>query len=402
MADLLRVDAVLPPALRGVFSFTTFNRVQSAVARQVLESDNNMVIAAPTGSGKTALHELAVLRLLMTKGNKLKAVYIAPNKALGQERHRVWSKTFGAVGLQVLEVTGDSENNALQLVAKANIIVTTPEKWDALTRSWRQNLFLFGNVDLMLLDEVHFLGEDRGPVLETVVVRMRLVSEVHAARLEAHPGQPQAQARQRVRIVALSATLPNLDDIGDWLKCDAQHCHYFDDGFRPVPLTLHTLSYGPATSNLFLFEKNLDERVPEVVKTYSGGKQTLIFCSSKKGTETLAKLLMLRLGTKRGPLHNGGGGNSGGAQQGGMIQDAQLRDLASRGYAYHHAGLPPDDRAAVEEGYLSGRIQVHTLLILGACAWMKRVRTPLQPSPSQPVLCGPSRCCVRRAPWRTA
>ena len=176
MADLLRVDAVLPPALRGVFSFTTFNRVQSAVARQVLESDNNMVIAAPTGSGKTALHELAVLRLLMTKGNKLKVVYIAPNKALGQERHRVWSKTFGAVGLQVLEVTGDSENNALQLVAKANIIVTTPEKWDALTRSWRQNLFLFGNVDLLLLDEVHFLGEDRVPVLETVVVRMRLVS----------------------------------------------------------------------------------------------------------------------------------------------------------------------------------------------------------------------------------
>ena len=292
MADLLRVDEVIPPHLRSVFNFTCFNRVQSSVARQVLESNNNMVIAAPTGSGKTALHELAVLRLLMTKadgGNKIKAVYIAPNKALGQERHRVWSRTFGAVGLQVLEVTGDSENNALQLVAKANIIITTPEKWDALTRSWRQNLFLFGNVDLLLLDEVHFLGEDRGPVLETVVVRMRLVSEVHAARLEAQ-AQPQPQLHQRVRIVALSATLPNLGDIGDWLQCDAQHCHYFDDGFRPVPLTLHTLSYGSATSNLFLFEKNLDERVPEVVKTYSGGKQTLIFCSSKKGTETLAKV----------------------------------------------------------------------------------------------------------------
>ena len=59
----------------------------------------------------------------------------------------------------MIEVTGDSENHSLQLVARANIIITTPEKWDSLTRSWRRHLFLFGHIDLILLDEVHFLGK---------------------------------------------------------------------------------------------------------------------------------------------------------------------------------------------------------------------------------------------------
>lgn len=122
---------------------------------------------------------------------------------------------------------------------------------------------------LTIFVSLWMLGDDRGPTLETVVVRMRLLREVHAAKLEEMEPRPAgSHPRNHVRIVALSATLPNLVDIGDWLKCDSQHCHYFDDGFRPVPLTMHTLTYGSATNNLFLFEKSLDERVPEVIKTH--------------------------------------------------------------------------------------------------------------------------------------
>ena len=353
--ETVAVTDVLPPKYTHVFPFARFNRVQSAVVRQVLDSDRNLVVAAPTGSGKTAFHELAIIRLLINGGNTAKTVFIAPNKALCQQRKLEWERTFGTMGLQVLEVTGDSENS-LQMVAQAQIILTTPEKWDALTRTWRRHLFLFGNIRLILVDEVHHLGEDRGATLETVVVRMRILSEVHAARLSQMEDKPTTPAKDRVRIVALSATLPNLGDIGEWLQCDAQHCHFFDDGFRPVPLTMHTLSYGSA-SNLFLFERSLDERVPDVVKTYSDNKQTLVFCSSKKGTETLAKLLMFRLGTKRPPP--GHKPTTPFQPKNNMvIQDAALRDMVARGYAYHHAGLPPDDRAAVEESFLSGRIQV--------------------------------------------
>ena len=118
--------------------------------------------------------------------------------------------------------------------------------------------------------------------------------------------------------------------------------------------------------------------------SHSGNKQTLVFCSSKKGTESLAKLLMLRLGTKRARGSNGQALPFQPSNNELAIQDATLRDMVSRGYAYHHAGLPPDDRAAVEESFLSGRIQIltatstlahgvnlpaHLVIIKGTYAW---------------------------------
>ena len=60
-----------------------------------------MVIAAPTGSGKTVVHELAVLRLLLTVDvREIKCVFIAPNKALCQQRCDEWQKKFGSLGLR--------------------------------------------------------------------------------------------------------------------------------------------------------------------------------------------------------------------------------------------------------------------------------------------------------------
>jgi ATP-dependent DNA helicase HFM1/MER3 len=59
-----------------------------------------MVVAAPTGSGKTVVHELAIMRLLLNgEGRDMKCVFIAPNKALCQQRAAEWSKSFGSMGL---------------------------------------------------------------------------------------------------------------------------------------------------------------------------------------------------------------------------------------------------------------------------------------------------------------
>jgi ATP-dependent DNA helicase HFM1/MER3 len=66
----------------------------------------------------------------------------------------------------------------MQLVAKANIIVTTPEKWDSMTRVWKKHIFLLGSVNLLLVDEVHHVSEDRGAVLEAVVVRIQKLHEM--------------------------------------------------------------------------------------------------------------------------------------------------------------------------------------------------------------------------------
>lgn len=122
-----------------------------------------------------------------------------------------------------------------------------------------------------------------------------------------------------MRVIALSATLPNLSDIGEWLGCDCDAVHYFDESFRPVPLAVHTVAMG-SMNNPYLFERSLDDRVHEVIARYSDRKQVsavlpqllldnlltmslsmmsslsmtlqvLIFCSSKNSTEHLSTML---------------------------------------------------------------------------------------------------------------
>jgi ATP-dependent DNA helicase HFM1/MER3 len=85
-------------------------------------------------------------------------------------------------------------------------------------------------------------------------------------------------------------------------------------------------------SNPFLFEKSLDSKVLDVIRNYSDGKQTLIFCSSKRNTETLSYLLSSRMVVKANSII----GNSQSLMK--SILDDKLKQLVLRGYAFHHAG----------------------------------------------------------------
>ena len=74
-----------------------------------------------------------------------------------------WGKKLGGLlGKVVVELTGDVTPDA-RAIASANVIVTTPEKWDGVSRSWQTRNFV-RNVSLIVIDEIHLLGEDRGPV----------------------------------------------------------------------------------------------------------------------------------------------------------------------------------------------------------------------------------------------
>lgn len=181
-----------------------------------------------------------------------------------------------------------------------------------------------------------------------------------------------------MRIIALSATLPNLSDIGEWLNCRPECIHYFDDSFRPVPLQATTLLCGNM-GNAFLFDRSLDNKVKDVVQRYSDNKQTLIFCSSKKNAESLA-LKLLNQNTVTCNHVN----NQRVMQMLKSLQDVNLAQLISRGYAYHHAGIPPDDRGIVEQLFLTGFIRVlcststlahgvnlpaHLVIVKGTYSW---------------------------------
>jgi ATP-dependent DNA helicase HFM1/MER3 len=114
---------------------------------------------------------------------------------------------------------------------------------------------------------------------------------------------------------------------------------------------VHTLSFGTA-NNLFLFDKSLDEKVPDVIKRFSANKQSIVFCPSKKNCEQLANYLCARTsqcgifncGTPVGKVSS--------------LSDLGLKNVAMKGFAYHHAGLPPDDRTIIEQLFLDGHIRV--------------------------------------------
>lgn len=133
---------------------------------------------------------------VLAEGNQ-KIVYIGPLKALVRERIKDWEVRFGQkLGKKVLELTGDTTPE-LHALERADIILTTPEKWDGISRNWQQREYV-QRVGLLVLDEIHLLGVQRGNILEVIVSRMRYISS--------HTERP-------VRFVGLSTALANPEDL---------------------------------------------------------------------------------------------------------------------------------------------------------------------------------------------
>lgn len=181
--------------------FETFNQLQSEIANMLAYSDDNVVVSAPTGAGKTAIFEMAIARFVAldlraaipgqgTKpqiSKRRKIVYVSPSKALCEERFEDWSKRLSEMnlGIEIVVVTGDGDpSESFHDLASAHFILTTPEKWDSLTRRWTDNFFLMASVKLFLVDEVHLIAdESRGCCLEAIVCRMKTIQSA-ASRVE--------------------------------------------------------------------------------------------------------------------------------------------------------------------------------------------------------------------------
>jgi activating signal cointegrator complex subunit 3 len=146
------------------------------VFHTLFHTDSNVLIGAPTGSGKTIMSELAMLRVFK-QTPKSKIIYVAPLKALAKERIIDWKKRLenGPLGKVVLELTGDVTPD-LKALTKADVLITTPEKWDGISRNWQHRSYV-QEVALVIIDEIHLLGQERGPVIEVIVSRMRYIAE---------------------------------------------------------------------------------------------------------------------------------------------------------------------------------------------------------------------------------
>jgi len=135
--------------------------------------------------------------------DQFKVVYIAPMKALVQEMVGNFNQRLNVFGIKVGGLTGASQMTKQQ-IAEMQIIVTTPEKWDVITRKSTDTSYR-NLVRLIIIDEIHLLHDERGPVLESVVART-------IGRME--------QTSEYVRLVGLSATLPNYQDVATFLRVD--------------------------------------------------------------------------------------------------------------------------------------------------------------------------------------
>ncbi len=85
-----------------------------------------------------------------------RCVYIAPLQALAEERYAAWSKSLGAIGAKVAMLTGETATD-LKLLEKATIVISTPQRWDMLSRRWKQRKNV-QSVALLIVDEMHLIG----------------------------------------------------------------------------------------------------------------------------------------------------------------------------------------------------------------------------------------------------
>lgn len=120
-------------------------------------TDSNVLIGAPTGSGKTIMSELSMLRVFKNTPRS-KIIFIAPLKALAKERIIDWKKRLqnGPLQKSVLELTGDVTPD-LKALQTADVLITTPEKWDGISRNWQHRSYVSA-VALVIIDEIHLLG----------------------------------------------------------------------------------------------------------------------------------------------------------------------------------------------------------------------------------------------------
>ena len=296
-----------------------FNPAQKAVIESgYLDDKSNYIICIPTASGKTVLGVLPALKTILNKG---KAVYAAPLLSIQNEKVQEF-KAFEKHGISV----GKHPSSA-------DLSVMVFESFDALTRfSWDT----LRDVDTLIIDEFHMIGEyTRGPTLEAAITRAKIINP-------------------SMRIIALSATLRNIEEIEGWLegKC-------VEHDYRPVPLNKEVLD-----GEMFNTKNKNDVIVKIVEKAMQDDSQALSFVSTRRFTESLATYVAKKINKKLSKSQK---------QNFKEVSDkllevpknkgslptttcVKLAEAAEKGVAFHHAGLFNEQKEIIEEEFRKGNI----------------------------------------------
>lgn len=362
----LKIADMEPFARLSFPGYDTLNLMQSVVYETAYGSNENMLVSAPTGAGKTDVAVLTILKAIrdnllsdpaaspVIALDAFKIVYIAPMKALATEIVGKFSKRLAPLKIKVREYTGDMQLTRKE-IQDTQIIVSTPEKWDVITRKAHGDIDLVRLVSLLIIDEVHLLHDSRGPVLESIVARTLREVEI---------------AQRMIRIVGLSATLPNYVDVALFLRVNPYTgMFYFDDSFRPVPLTQSFVGIKGKQAGAVAAEMN-NVCFEKLVSYVAENHQVMIFVHSRNETVKTAKAMIrlaLELGSSSLFVPPGSREYERAMQEVANSRHKDLKELFAKGFGVHHAGMARADRLLTERLFLNGHIKV--LVCTATLAW---------------------------------
>ncbi|XP_030625638.1 helicase POLQ-like [Chanos chanos] len=309
----------------------------------------NLIYSLPTSGGKTLVAEILILKELLCR--KKDALLILPYISLVQEKVRGLANFGIELNFMIEEYAGSKGKfPPVKRRSKNSLYITTIEKGHSLVNSLIEAKRL-DNVGLVVLDELHMLGEgSRGAILEMALAKVLYASKT-------------------TQIIGMSATLSNTEDLQKFLRAE----NYTND-FRPVQLKEYVklrdsiYEVDPQEEECFRFSRLLNFKyssgmqktdpdhivalVTEVIPMHS----CLVFCPTKKNCENVAGMICKYLkkeflkhketekATLLAELKSSGNGSL----------CPILQKTVPYGLAYHHSGLTSDERKLVEEAYSSG------------------------------------------------
>lgn len=346
----LPISTLKNPLLEEIYAqrFQFFNPMQTQIFHTLYRKSINVLLGSPTGSGKTVAAELAMWWAFREKPGS-KVVYIAPMKALVRERVHDWrNRLTRQMGLKLVELTGDNTPDT-RTIRDADIIITTPEKWDGISRSWQTRGYV-RQVSLVIIDEIHLLGGDRGPILEIIVSRMNYIA---------------SQTDSSVRLVGMSTACANAVDLGNWLGVK-EGLFNFRHSVRPVPLEIFIDGF-PEQRGFCPLMQSMNRPTFLAIKAHSPNKPAIVFVASRRQTRLTAKDLINYCGMEDNPRRFISMSEDDLQLNLSRVKDDALREALSFGIGLHHAGLVEADRQLAEELFSNNKIQV--LIATSTLAW---------------------------------
>jgi len=325
--------------------FHQLTRIQEQAVRSGLFEGNNLLISAPTNSGKTFIAELAVINTILHK-TRAKTFYLLPLKSLAEEKFIDFNNKYSEWGLDVAISTGDRTEFDSDLMSY-DIIIATYEKLLILLI---KNPELIHNLGVVIIDEIQNIGDQfRGVNLE-ILLSLLLTKG------------PRAQ------IIGLSATVPNSEALASWLDGSIVESHlreidlregieYVGDSpivFNDYRLERGDFLYKDFNTEKISLEEGLNSNSFSSIISLSEKEQTLIFCHSRPDSEKMARELAKHMKSRDVNTY---------LEQLGVISDptpSSLRLIRSlrNGVAFHHAGLLAHEREIIENAFSHRDIQI--------------------------------------------